>query len=231
MHGNHAGRIGKTEAVQSVFQVSFGVVNVNRAPTLLRTRGRLGDEEQLVHRIKFDVGPAEDLTLTRTRQYHSETGLGFEIVEFHAGVVFRGGAENTIGRIDGNPIDEAKSDARELAERALHRINHSDDGEALKASIPSTQHGLVCQAVKRDRRGHAGEVFGVSDLDHRTERIGGDIGAEYIRDEVPAIVVGKHRDVETPWLRLTPVGMMRCFDPIGGVQTPVSLFESRGFMV
>jgi hypothetical protein len=77
--------------------------------------------------IELDIGAAENLLRSRTWQYHVKADLGCEVIEFHVGVVFRCGTENTVGGVDGQAVDEAKSNTCELAE-----------GTAVKSTRPMT---------------------------------------------------------------------------------------------
>ena len=63
----------------------------------------------------------------------------------------------------------------------------------------------------------------------RTERIVGDIGAEDLRNEIVAVIVGEYRDVRNSLAAAHPGRHDDVLRPIGGFQAPVMRFPLSGF--
>ncbi len=123
---NHISGVGETEAVEGFDQVAIYVVNMNAAAAGCGAGVRLRDEEELVHRIEFDIRAAEELILGAGERLR-KPGLRRQVVKLHAEVDFSGGAYGTGGWINREAIDVAKPNPLEFAEGASCEIDCGDE--------------------------------------------------------------------------------------------------------
>lgn len=183
----------ETESVHGFLEVAVDVVHIDGAAAGRRTRILLGNEEKLVDGIVLDVAATVELLTARSGQCDLETGLGCESVKLDGRVVFGGGAENSVGGIDGDAVDKAKAETGELVEGALDEIGEADDGQAAKAAVAAAENGLIGNGVECHGRRNAAEIVGVGNVDDPPEGILRDVRLENIGDEVSAVVEGENR--------------------------------------